>query len=42
MKNKFSTAVYFAGAIMPRIQALGTQMQHGSLIDLAFKQSDLV
>lgn len=42
MKNKFSTAVFFAGAILPRVHALGTQMQHSIVIEHAFKQSDLV
>ena len=42
MNNKFSTAVFFAGAILPRVQALGSQMQHGSVIAQALKQSDLV
>ena len=41
MNNKFSTAVFFAGAILPRVHALGTQMQHGSLIAQSFNRSDL-
>ncbi len=42
MKNKFSTAVFFAGAILPRVHALGQQMQNGAVIAQAFTQSDLV
>ena len=41
LRNKFSTAVFFAGALLPRVQALGTQMQHGSAIAQSFDQSDL-
>ena len=42
MQNKFSTAVFYAGAILPRVQSLGLQMQHGATISQAFSQSDLV
>jgi len=42
MQNKFSTAVFYAGAILPRVQSLGLQMQHGVTISQAFSQSDLV
>ena len=42
VRNKFSTAVFYAGAILPRVQSLGMQMQHGATISEAFRQSDLV
>jgi len=42
MQNKFSTAVFYAGAILPRVQALALQMQHGTTLIEALNQSDLV
>jgi hypothetical protein len=42
MQHKFSTAVFFAGSLLPRVQALGKQMQHGAAIAQSFNHSDLV
>ena len=42
MQNKFSTAVFYAGAMLPRVQSLGLQMLHGATIVDALNQSDLV
>lgn len=42
MENKFSTAVFYAGAILPRTQALAAQLRNGALIAEAFNHSDLI
>lgn len=42
MKNKLSTAVFYAGAILPRVQALGQQMHQGETIARALNQSSRV
>ena len=40
-QNKFATAVFYAGAILPRVQALGLMMQHGVTMNEALQHSDL-
>lgn len=42
MKNKLATAFFYAGAILPRVQSLGLQLQQGAMIAQAFDTSDLV
>ncbi len=41
MDNKFATATFYAGSILPRVQALCAAIQNGVTIDQAMKYSDL-
>lgn len=41
MQHKFATAVFYAGAILPRVLALNTMMQHGVVMSDALQQSSM-
>ena len=41
MQNKFATAVFYAGYVLPRVQALDAAIHQGVTIERAMKYSDL-
>ena len=41
-QNKFATAVFYAGAILPRTQALKLALYQGSVINEVLTRSDLM
>ena len=41
MQNKFATAVFYAGSILPRVQALNLALAQGAVMSKALQRSDL-
>jgi hypothetical protein len=41
MQNKFATAVFYAGSILPRVQALNLALSQGAVMTEALTRSDL-
>jgi hypothetical protein len=41
LQNKFATAVFYAGSILPRVQALNLALAQGVVMSQALQRSDL-